>query len=165
VFGSISCAPSAEGALLAEFLGQLLVLKRRGYFRPVVILETVAEKEIARLSLDFLGRRGSLHTVDGKKFSFRLSGKVDWRTAQGDFLGMAKVTVGEENVAGEIRQDRPDQPISPYPLSLWGLMQLGLHSSNGGVAADGSTHFSSVSSHLRDNLSSSSWLESEALIP
>jgi hypothetical protein len=165
VFGSISYSPAVEGALLAEFLGRLLVLKRRGYFRQTVVLETVAEKEIARLSMDLRGRRGSLQTVEGRKFTFRLSGRMDWSSAHGDFRGRAEVIPGENDVAGEIRQDHPDRPISPYSLSLWGLMQLGLNLPAGNSPPDSSARFSSVSSRLRDISSSSSWLASETLIP
>jgi hypothetical protein len=165
VFGSISCAPTMEGALLAEFLGRLLVLKRRGYLRQMIVLETIAEEEVARFSLNFLGKRGILETTEGKRFNFQLSGKVDWHSAHGDFLGRAKAIPGENDIAGEIHQDHPDRPISPYPLSIWGLMQLGLSLPARETGRDNSTHFSSVSSRLRAISSSSSWLQSEALIP
>jgi|WetSurMetagenome_2_1015567.scaffolds.fasta_scaffold221422_2 hypothetical protein len=163
VFGSITCAPEAEGALLADCLGQLLVLRKRGYFRQTLVLETVAEEEIARFSLGPLRRRGNLQTIDGKKLVFRISGRVDWHTAHGEFSGRVSTLPGQATGDGEIRQNHPDRPISPYPLSLWALMQLGRSLPSG--SGDGLIPFSSVSSRLRDISSSSSWLTTEALIP
>jgi hypothetical protein len=163
VFGSISYAPSADGALLADCLGELLVLRKRGYFRQILILETLGEEEVARLSFGPLGRRGNLQTTDGRRFVFSISGDVDWRTPRGEFSGRVRALPGETTADGEIRQNHPDHPISPYSLSLWVLMQLGTTSP--ARSGDGPTRFSSVSSRLRDSSSSTPWLGGKGLIP
>jgi hypothetical protein len=163
VFGSISCPPGSRGAVLAELLGQLLVMKKRGYLRQTVVLETVAEQEVARLSLDRLKRRGSLQRADGKRFDFRILGKLDWRSPRGGFVGMATHLPDREELEGEVRQNQPDCPISPYHISLWGLLQLANIPSN--PTGVGSSRFSSISSRFRDVSSSSAWVRAEPLLP
>jgi hypothetical protein len=75
--------------------GGVLVFRREGLLLRHIVVESLREEPIAKISLFPLGRSGELRQSDGSRFSFRNKGPLQWIDAGGNVV--ARIDDGSES--------------------------------------------------------------------
>jgi hypothetical protein len=73
----------SNSSAIMEYGGGILVVRRRGVFRQSVVLESVGERLVARVSFTGSTATGVLRFTDGRSFLFDVGEGVKWSTADG----------------------------------------------------------------------------------
>ena len=88
--GTLTWLTGSPDTAVADTPGKILVFRKKGILRQRVVVETIAEKEIARASLSMFGTSGVLRIRTGEQFRFEARTHLDWLDGNGNHL--ARIT-------------------------------------------------------------------------
>jgi hypothetical protein len=84
--GSLTWVSRSGSAAIADLAGQIFILRKGGFIRPRLVVETVASGILARASLPSMAKSGNIRFADGKRFSFRINESLEWLGREGEKL-------------------------------------------------------------------------------
>jgi len=84
--GTLTWLAGSPDTAVADTPGKILVFRKKGILRKRVVVETIAEKEIARASLSLFGTSGLLRIRAGEQFRFEARDHLDWLDGKGNHL-------------------------------------------------------------------------------
>ena len=114
-YGSLSWVQGSRSTAVAEIAGGVMVFRREGILRRRIVIETLREELVARISHLSLATSGELRHADGSHFRYTTKGGVEWSDAEGKVVARIDQMAGEEG--GSVLMEMTPAE-GPFPLVL-----------------------------------------------
>ena len=114
-YGSLSWVQGSRSTAVAEMAGGVMVFRREGILRRRIVIETLREELVARISHLPLATSGDLRHADGSHYRFTTKGGVEWSDAGGKVVARIDETTGQDGATVLMKLTPTDGPL---PLVL-----------------------------------------------